>query len=62
MGTFSSLSICQTVQIENHPEDNSTEAWEADANYRGPCRLVLRACAGLQGQDGNEVELTERWF
>ena len=51
MGTFSSLSICQTVQIENHPEDNSTEALEADASYRGPCRLVLRACAGLQGQE-----------
>ena len=56
MGTFSSLSICQTVQIENHPEDNSTEAWEADANYRGPCRLVLRACAGLQGQEWGRIE------
>ena len=56
MGTFSSLSICQTVQIENHPEDNSTQAWEADANYRGPCRLVLRACAGLQGLEWRRID------
>ena len=60
MGTFSSLSICQTVQIENHPEDNSTEAWEADANYRGPA--VLYCVLVLDFKDGNEEELKERWF